>query len=107
MPVAGLAYTQRRSLRWVHIAALGVLATAIFIYIAPLANYFVAAGVWYYDPRQILTLIFGYLPVEEYLFFALQALLVGLFTLWLWRRFYPANYTPKSEIESPERFKDQ
>lgn len=37
----------------------------------------VNAGVWYFDPQQILGVFIGPLPVEEILFFYITALLVS------------------------------
>lgn len=54
-----------------------VLAVA---YTTPWDNYLVATGVWYYDPALVTGVVFGYVPLEEYTFFVLETLLVGL--LW-------------------------
>jgi len=35
-------------------------------------------GLWGFDPTGIWGIFLGYLPLEEYLFFGLQTLLVGL-----------------------------
>jgi lycopene cyclase domain-containing protein len=55
-----------------------VLAVA---YTTPWDNYLVATGVWYYDPNLVTGIVFGYVPLEEYTFFVLETLLVGL---WWW-----------------------
>lgn len=55
-----------------------ILAVA---YTTPWDNYLVATGVWYYDPDLVTGIVFGYVPLEEYTFFVLETLLVGL---WWW-----------------------
>jgi lycopene cyclase domain-containing protein len=55
-----------------------VLALA---YTTPWDNYLVVTGVWYYDPDLVTGIVFGYVPLEEYTFFVLETLLVGL---WWW-----------------------
>ena len=37
-----------------------------------------ATGVWYYNPALISGILLGYVPLEEYTFFVLQTILVGL-----------------------------
>lgn len=59
---------------------LGHLALAV-LYTSPWDNYLVAERVWWYDPGLVSGLLIGYVPFEEYLFFALQSLLIGLWTL--------------------------
>ncbi len=80
-------------------AALGLLIMMLLalVYTTPWDNYLVATHVWYYNPALVLNIIFGYVPLEEYTFFILQTLLTGLFTLWLWRRFYPRDWTNSEE----------
>ncbi len=50
-------------------------------YTTPWDNYLVATGVWYYDPNLVTGIVFGYVPLEEYTFFVLETILVGL---WWW-----------------------
>ena len=47
------------------------------IYTTPWDNYLVARGVWHYPAESVLFRI-GYVPFEEYLFFGLETVLVGL-----------------------------
>ncbi len=56
-------------------------------YTTPWDNYLVATGVWYYDPAKIARdWVLGYVPLEEYAFFVLQTVAVGLWLLgWLKR----------------------
>ncbi len=60
---------------WSAIAAQVALA---LIYPTPWDNHLVATGVWHYSRRQVAGIILGYVPLEEYVFFVLETLLVGL-----------------------------
>src|SRR3712207_980037 len=63
----------------------GVLATLIVIavvYTTPWDNYLAATGVWWYDPQRVTGIILGWVPLEEYLFFILQPLMIGFWLLW-------------------------
>ena len=88
IPLALLAWQLRRHIRRIHLAMLIGLATIALIYTTPWDNYLVATRVWYYDPKLVLNLTLGYVPLEEYAFFILQSFLTGLFCVWLWQRFY-------------------
>ncbi len=50
-------------------------------YTTPWDNYLVATGVWYYNPELITGITIGYVPIEEYTFFVVETILVGL---WWW-----------------------
>jgi lycopene cyclase domain-containing protein len=50
-------------------------------YTTPWDNYLVATKVWWYDPARIFGITIGWVPLEEYLFFILQPILVGLWML--------------------------
>jgi lycopene cyclase domain-containing protein len=65
---------------WIAVAAQMLLA---FVYTTPWDNYLVATGVWYYNPARVTGIVLGYVPLEEYLFFLLEALLVGLWWITL------------------------
>ncbi len=110
LPLLGMCLTMRGHLRRPHLTLLLGLATLAVVYSTPWANYLVATRVWYYDPRGMITLPLEFAPLEEYLFFALQALLTGLFVFWLWQRFYPADFAEKSglttEARKPKRKKE-
>ena len=62
---------------WWAVAGLALVA---LIYTTPWDNYLVATGVWWYDPRLVSGVTFGWVPAEEYCFFVLQTLLTGLWT---------------------------
>ncbi len=56
------------------------------IYTTPWDNYLVATRIWWYNPDQVNGLTLGYVPIEEYTFFAVQTLLVGLWTLFVYKK---------------------
>jgi len=68
---------------WLNMAALCAL---VLVYTAPWDNLIVVNGVWSYGSRQVLGLVIGVVPLEEYLFYLLQVILTGLCCLWLVRR---------------------
>lgn len=85
-PIAVLLLLLRRSLRREHIVALGVVMLLALVYTTPWDNYLVIRGVWTFDRTKIAERFIWRVPVEEYLFYLLQVLLSGLFTIWLLRR---------------------
>ncbi len=92
IPLAGFVYLMRdRVTVRIGLVLAGLIVAAV-LYTTPWDNYLVATRVWYYDPALVLNIILGYVPFEEYAFFALQTVLVGLFALWLWRRMYPGDW---------------
>ena len=105
IPLAGLIYMMRHSLRRVHLIMLLGLAAIAVIYTTPWDNYLVATRVWYYDPRLVLGIRLWYVPIEEYTFFILQTFLTGTFAFWCWRLFYPADFKQKSGIAEFEEQK--
>lgn len=68
------------------IKMLGILVAIALIYTTPWDNYLVATGVWWYNPELVTGIVLGWVPIEEYTFFVLQPILVGLWLLWLARR---------------------
>jgi lycopene cyclase domain-containing protein len=62
-----------------------LLTTALtaVVYTTPWDNYLVASGVWWYNVDLVAGLTLGWVPVEEYLFFILQPLLVGTWLIFL------------------------
>jgi lycopene beta-cyclase len=56
------------------------------VYTTPWDNYLVATGVWYYNPKLVTGIVFGYVPLEEYTFFVLETILAGLWWWFLARR---------------------
>jgi lycopene beta-cyclase len=68
--------TERRA--WMAMAALSLIA---ILYTTPWDNHLVAMGVWGYDPQRVLGITLGWVPLEEYLFFVLQPILVCLWAM--------------------------
>lgn len=62
-----LSAVESRRFNW-HWKGTGILALIAFIWTTPWDNYIVAKGVWSYGPERVLA-VFGYVPLEEYLFF--------------------------------------
>jgi lycopene cyclase domain-containing protein len=75
---------------WVSLAAHSAVAV---LYTTPWDNYLVATGVWAYDPRLVAGITLGWVPLEEYVFFALQPLLAGMWLAIVARRL-PEPGTP-------------
>jgi lycopene cyclase domain-containing protein len=69
---------------------LAILVVIALVYTTPWDNYLVATGVWWYNPSLVSGIVFGWVPLEEYLFFMLQPILVGLWLLW-WARRLPSS----------------
>ena len=65
---------------------LAILVLIALVYTTPWDNYLVATGVWWYDPALVTGIVLGWVPIEEYTFFVLQPILVGLWLMWLARR---------------------
>jgi lycopene cyclase domain-containing protein len=79
----------------------GILIHVILavIYTTPWDNYLVATGVWYYNPKLVTGIVFGYVPLEEYTFFVLETLMIGL---WWWILAKWKILTPKAPF-SPNK----
>ena len=58
--------------------AIGIHIILALLYTTPWDNYLVATDVWFYNPRLISGIILGYVPIEEYTFFLLETLFMGL-----------------------------
>ena len=65
-------------------------------YTTPWDNYLVATGVWYYDPELVTGILFGYVPLEEYTFFVLETLMIGL---WWWTLARRMLLIPKAPLK--------
>jgi lycopene cyclase domain-containing protein len=81
----------------------GVLAVPViaFVYTTPWDNFLVWRGIWWYGADRVVGTV-GYVPVEEYLFFLLQPVLTGLFTLHVLARREGAMGTiPGLRLEPP------
>ena len=60
--------------------ALALIPPIALAYTTPWDNYLVYREIWWYGLDRVMGTI-GYVPIEEYMFFILQPLLTGLFTL--------------------------
>jgi lycopene cyclase domain-containing protein len=79
--------------------AIGLHILLAVVYTTPWDNYLVASGVWYYDPHLVTGVVLGWVPIEEYTFFVLQAAFAGLWWWFLARRQAPAtDFRPSTNI---------
>ncbi|WP_223642039.1 lycopene cyclase domain-containing protein [Corallococcus sp. EGB] len=78
LPILLLLVRYRRTLSWRGLAPMGLLLIIVYASTSPWDNMAVKWGLWGFDPERIWGVKLGYLPLEEYLFFGLQTLLVGL-----------------------------
>ncbi|MFA9428854.1 lycopene cyclase domain-containing protein [Egicoccus sp. AB-alg2] len=86
-PLLLLAVPVVRTLRerpWLG-AGLLTLVVIAYVWTTPWDNYLVASEVWGYGDGRVLGTIW-YVPIEEYLFFGLQTLMTGGWTILLMRR---------------------
>lgn len=72
-------HRQRLRRHWTGVA---ILAGIAFLWTTPWDNYLVARQVWNYGPDRVVATI-GFVPIEEYLFFLLQPVLIGSFLYFL------------------------
>lgn len=78
LPLLAVAWATRRSLSWRALRPLGLLLAVVYAATSPWDSHAVARGLWDFDPARIWGVRLFHLPLEEYLFFGLQTLLVGL-----------------------------
>ncbi|RKG80249.1 lycopene cyclase domain-containing protein [Corallococcus exercitus] len=97
LPILFLLVRYRRTLSWRGLAPLGALLVIVYAATSPWDNMAVKWGLWGFDPDRIWGVKLGYLPLEEYLFFGLQTLLVGLWA----RDRLERVLTRKPRAESP------
>ncbi|MEP7137498.1 MAG: lycopene cyclase domain-containing protein [Chloroflexota bacterium] len=71
--------------------AIGIHVLLAVVYTTPWDNYLVATGVWYYNPKLVTGIVFGYVPIEEYTFFVVETILSGLWWWFLARRLSPPS----------------
>ncbi len=91
-PLVALALFQGRTREpW---GPLALLVGVAFVYTTPWDNYLVAREVWTYPPDRVLATV-GYVPVEEYAFFVIETLIVGL-----WTRLLQARWPVRSQPEA-------
>ena len=99
LPIVILVIAIRRNIHkpfWPAVLAHMILAV---VYTTPWDNYLVATQVWSYNPHLVTGILFGYVPIEEYLFFVLETLLAGLWWRFLSERFSESkNFTPANAM---------
>ncbi|AKQ69169.1 Geranylgeranyl-diphosphate geranylgeranyl-transferase [Myxococcus hansupus] len=78
VPILFLVWRYRRTFTARTLAPMGLLLIVVYAATSPWDNLAVKWGLWGFDPERIWGIRLGYLPLEEYLFFGLQTLLVGL-----------------------------
>jgi lycopene cyclase domain-containing protein len=79
----------------VGLAVLGLLWAAAWVWTTPWDSWIIRNGVWSYPQGRVIATLFR-VPLEEYLFMALQTLIVGLWTLYRISRTEPALCAPLS-----------
>ncbi len=78
------AWLARGKFSRVHARWLGLVCLIVFVFTTPWDNHAVKLGIWDFPEHKILFRIWR-LPVEEYGFFFLQTISVGLLTVALLR----------------------
>lgn len=87
LPIVVLAALLRRRIQRAHVMACGLVCLLAFVYTTPWDNYAAYKELWTFDPAFVLgrPFWFGYLPLEEYLFYFGEAVFVCLALLGLSR----------------------
>ncbi|WP_240359076.1 lycopene cyclase domain-containing protein [Pyxidicoccus trucidator] len=96
LPLLFLMWRYRRTFSAWSLAPMGLLLVVVYAATSPWDNLAVKWGLWGFDPERIWGIKLGYLPLEEYLFFGLQTLLVGL-----WARARLARVLAKEPAAQP------
>ncbi len=80
LPIAALLALLGRRLRRFHLIGIGLVCLLAFVYTTPWDNYAAYKRLWYFDPAFVWgrPFWFGYLPLEEYLFYLAEAVFVCL-----------------------------
>lgn len=68
---------------WLLMTGLAVVA---MLYTTPWDNHLIAQRTWTYSPALVSGLRLDHLPLEEFLFFSLQSLVLAMWLLWLAKR---------------------
>ena len=79
-PIVALSVWLRLRLRRFHFVAAGLVCLLAFVYTTPWDNYAAYKRLWTFAPSFVLGRPFwwGWLPLEEYLFYLAQAVFVCL-----------------------------
>jgi lycopene beta-cyclase len=104
LPMVGFFFLLRGKIYSIHLKHIAVVALIALVYTTPWDNYLVATGVWHYDPKLVLNITIGYVPIEEYSFFVLQTFLTGAFVYWLWSRFHPDDLEVEEKAKHGEEY---
>lgn len=80
VPLLALLFLTHRHLSRALLVTLLLVSALAVLYTGPWDNLIVSNGVWSYAPRQILGIVIGRVPLEEYVFYVLQVFLTGLLT---------------------------
>jgi len=81
LPIIGVLIVTRGQFSKLERRLLAIIVVVALVYTTPWDNYLVASSVWWYDPVLVSGITIGYVPIEEYSFFVLQSLFVGILTL--------------------------
>ncbi len=98
LPILFQLVCYRRTLSARGLAPMGLLLVVVYAATSPWDNLAVKWGLWGFEPELIWGVELGYLPLEEYLFFGLQTLLVGL---WAGERLRRVLEAPEPERRRP------
>ena len=101
LPILLLVVRYRRTLSWRGLAPMGLLLVVVYAATTPWDNLAVKWGLWGFDPERIWGIKLWYLPLEEYLFFGLQTVLVGLWAGARLRRVLESP-EPRAQPSAPE-----
>jgi lycopene cyclase domain-containing protein len=80
--------------------AIGIHIILALLYTTPWDNYLVATGVWFYNPRLVSRIVLGYVPIEEYTFFLLETLFMGL-----WWKLVARRITSRQAFKPTKRLR--
>ncbi len=80
LPIAILTFLLRRRFQRSHRAACAAVCLIAFVYTTPSDNYAAYKKLWTFDPAFVLgpPFWFGWLPLEEYLFYVAETVFVCL-----------------------------
>jgi lycopene beta-cyclase len=103
LPILWLLVRYRRTLSWRGLVPLGMLLGVVYAATVPWDNLAVKWGLWGFDAERTWGIRLGYLPLEEYLFFGLQTVLVGLWAGARLRRVLEAREGGSTSVASTAR----
>jgi lycopene beta-cyclase len=102
LPILFLVFRYRKTFTARGLAPMGLLLIVVYAATSPWDNLAVKWGLWGFDPKLIWGIKLGYLPLEEYCFFGLQTLLVGLWARARLARVLAAEVPPRKAPEAPK-----